>query len=358
MHRLAILALSLGLPLGATAQAKRPAAKPAPKAPAKPAAKPAPKPAAQPAKPAPKPAAGPDLPSKLPANAPFAVVNGETIPLSLYVDRLSVGFAPQVREALIEEALIRQEAKRRNLSITPAEVDATVARVYGETVRQYSDEKKLAEELMRTRGWTPADYKAVIREQARPQVLRAKIAEALVAPAAVTDAEIEQYYTRQQQLFVQPDRVLVSHILVRRPGEEEPEKDRAARAKAEELMKQVRAANGENFDTVARESSDDRITGPQGGRIPAEIIRGVNPYGAAFEAAVFTGAKGLVEEVIPTPLGFHIVRVEEMKPGRTVPLAEVRDGIRAAMLAERREQALDELFLKLRTEADVDSGKF
>jgi len=317
------------------------------------------KPAAPAAKPtASSPAGGPDLPSTLPLTGPVAVVNGEAIPISLYVDRLSLRYGPDVRESLIQEVVVRQEAKRRGISASAAEIDGVVQRTYSETVRKVGDESKLADELKRTRGWTPSDFKAVIRREADVQVLRAKLAEALVKPTEVKDEEIEKRYSENREAFVQPDTVRISHILIRRPAGGDAQKEAAAKARAEELLKRVSDARGANFDALAKQMSEDAVTGPTGGKLPTDIVRGQHPFGAAFEATVFNAPAGLVEQVIATPMGYHVIRVDSKKAGRTLPLTEVKEQLRTSLLTERRDQKLDELFLKLRTTAKINTGKF
>src|SRR4051812_25133997 len=100
---------------------------------------------------APKGSGGPDRPSQLPGSAPFVTINGEVVPVSTYVDRLSLTFGPQMREALIEETVVRQEAAKRGIKASPAEVDKVVERVYGDTLRRYGSEENLAKELKATR---------------------------------------------------------------------------------------------------------------------------------------------------------------------------------------------------------------
>jgi parvulin-like peptidyl-prolyl isomerase len=109
---------------------------------------------------------------------------------------------------------------------------------------------------------------------------------------------------------------------------------------------------------VAREKSEDSATAPRGGKIPAEIVRGANPFGAAFEATVFSAPVGIVPEVVATSQGFHVFRVESRKEGRLLPLGEVKEQLRSVVLNERREQALDALLARLRREAKVETGKF
>jgi parvulin-like peptidyl-prolyl isomerase len=335
------LSLPLLLPVAALAAGAAPAApKARPAAPAKPA----------PAK------AGPMRPSQLPPGSTFVAVNGEAVTISNYVDRLSLAFAPQMREILVEEALVRQEAKRRKLAAAAAEVTAVVAQVYGETARRYGGEKNLEKELQSTRGWSLADYKVVIREQAVAQVLRQKIAADLVKDAAVTDADVAKLYDERKMNFTVADTISISHILVRRPGETEPEQDRAARARAEDMLKQLKG--GKPFEELALSASDDKITGARGGKVPTDIVRGAHPFGDAFEAVVFNAPPGLVGEVVPSPLGFHLVRVDGKKAGRLLPLEEVREQIKQSLLGERRQRAMEELFVRLRTTAKVDTGRF
>lgn len=341
----------------AAAQKKRPAA-PAKKTTAKKA--PARKaPAKAPATQAKKPAPGPDLPSKLPLTAPFCTVNGVKIPISEYVDFLSIRYGPNIREELIGWALLRQEAKRRGITATAAEVQAAVDRAYQKMVSEKGGEKELAADLKATRGWTLSDYRAVIRAQADLQILQDKLGQSLVKPTDVKAEEIQKEYDSRTELFTQPDAVWISHILVRRPSDDEvnrEDKDRQARILAEEYLKRVKG--GTPFEQVAKEGSQDTATGPKGGKVSSGIVRGKNPFGAAFEAVVYNSPVGLVNQVIPTPLGYHVIRVDQKKEERTLPLAEVKDQIMGALLAQHRARALDELFVQLRTKAKIETGKF
>jgi parvulin-like peptidyl-prolyl isomerase len=273
------------------------------------------------------------------------------------VDRLSVRYGPEVREILIEETLLQQEAKRRKIAASPAEVNAAVERAFQENVRRYGSEQRLADELARSRGWSTTDYRSVIRAQAQPQVLREKLAAALVKESDVTDAQISEAYEARRAAFRQPDAVRISHILVRRAGEADSPKDREAKAKAEQALQRVKA-NPASFEQVAKETSEDRVTGDKGGVVPTDILRGANPFGSAFEAAVFPASVGVVGEIIASPAGYHVVRVDSKREGRDVPLDEVKGQLRTALLAERRAQAIDELMVRLRSQAKVETGKF
>ena len=282
--------------------------------------------------------------------------------MSNYIDRLSLRFAPDIREVLIHEALLQQEAERRKIRVTAADLDATVSKAYALTLSQFGDEKAMLEQLKTTRGWSREDYRTVIRMQAEGQVLREKLAAALVPAASVKEEELSKLYEERRDQFTHPESVRISHILIRRPaagaGGASEEQDRKAREKAEAILKKVIDGGATAFEAAARESSDDRATGAKGGKVPSAIVRGANPFGAAFEANVFSAPIGLVRQVIPSPGGYHIIRVDAKQEGRTLPLADVREQLRMNLVAERRDRAVDELLLRLRTQAKVQVGKF
>jgi parvulin-like peptidyl-prolyl isomerase len=330
-----LLALCLALPAAAAPRPAAPAAPPRPAAPSQ-----------------------PDVPSRLHPGTPLATVNGEKVPITTYLDRLSLQYGPQMREALINETLLRQEARRRKVTASPAEVDAEVRRAYGESVLRAGNEAALKEALQESRGWSPDDFRAALRIQAEPEVLRRKLSEALIKPSDISDADIEGYFNAHRQELGHSDTVKLSHILIRRPVDGDPAKEQTARSRADDLLKQILAAGGANFEELARKESDDRATGAQGGRLPTEVTRGAHPFGSGFDASVFNAPLGLVNQVIPSALGYHIVRIDTKTPGRPATLAEYRDPIRAELLSQRRVQQTRDLLARLRAQAKVDTGKF
>lgn len=309
-------------------------------------------------KPAAAPRSGPDVPSSVRPGTPAAVVNGEPISLNKYVDRLSVVHGPEIRELMVQETLIRQECKKRKITASPAEIEAVVKETYDATVKARGGEKNLTAELKAARGWSPADYKQVIRNEADIQVMRRKLGLELVKDSEAKDDEIEKRYQAQIETFTIPDTVKISHILVKKPEDGNDAKNASAKQRAADILKRVTDAKGANFDALAKAMSEDEITKSGGGRIASDIVRGQHPFGAAFEATVFNTPVGLVSEVIASPLGYHVIRIDAKKAGRTVPLSEVKDQIRTSILAERRNQKLEELFIRLRTNAKVETGRF
>jgi peptidyl-prolyl cis-trans isomerase D len=149
--------------------------------------------------------------------------------------------------------------------------------------------------------------------------------------ATPSPEQVERFYEdHKSDRFTKPEEVRARHILVRiAPGATDA--DRAdARKRADELLARVKA--GEDFATLAKEHSDDPGSAARGGDLGAFSRGRMDP---AFEQAAFALEVGAVSEVVETPFGLHIIKVEAHDPGGVQDLAAVRDEIVAELSHER-----------------------
>jgi len=112
------------------------------------------------------------------------------------------------------------------------------------------------------------------------------------ANTTVSDQELQAYYGQHGDEFRVPEQVKVAHILIKTPlpaaGAQEDEKGVAdARAKAEDVLKQVKA--GGDFAQLAEKYSDDPGSAKAGGEL-GWIGRGRTV--PEFEKAAYSLAKG------------------------------------------------------------------
>ncbi len=118
----------------------------------------------------------------------------------------------------------------------------------------------------------------------------------------LTRAEVEQYHRDHIDKYSAPELVTARHILVA-PANASPEADRAARTRAEELLR--RAEAGEDFAKLARQYSDDPATKEKGGDL-GTFGRGTMLDG--FERAVFALSPGeYAPQPVRTTLGWHVI---------------------------------------------------
>jgi len=147
----------------------------------------------------------------------------------------------------------------------------------------------------------------------------------------IKDGEIaEQYELQKDDRFTEPEQVRARHILVKVASGASDQEKAKARQKAEGLLAKVKA--GDDFAVIAKKSSDDGGTASKGGDL------GFFPHGQMapeFEAAAFALEAGGLSDIVESPFGFHIIRVEEKRAAGTKPLEAARDEIVASLKNER-----------------------
>ncbi|MFO1318881.1 MAG: peptidylprolyl isomerase [Burkholderiales bacterium] len=135
-----------------------------------------------------------------------------------------------------------------------------------------------------------------------------------------SEAECERFYRSHPDRFVAGDLATVSHILFAVPPGAPLD---AIRHQAESTLTKL-LADGDAFESVARDFSNCP-TGANGGWL-GTLGRGES-Y-PEFESAVLPGdALGLLTYLVRTRAGFHIVKVHDRRPGRTLGFDEVREDI-------------------------------
>ncbi|HZE20304.1 MAG TPA: peptidyl-prolyl cis-trans isomerase [Candidatus Angelobacter sp.] len=143
--------------------------------------------------------------------------------------------------------------------------------------------------------------------------------------APVPEDSIRAYYEANPLEFTEPARAHARHILVSLPPGDAPARA-AARAKAQEALRRAKA--GEDFGSLAKELSDDRGSAAQGGDL-GEITRG--QVVKEFGDAVFALKPGELSGIVETQFGFHVIRLESLKPQRLRPLDDCRAEIRGVL---------------------------
>ncbi len=138
---------------------------------------------------------------------------------------------------------------------------------------------------------------------------RRDLAAPYMTDQAVEDSIIAAQYERMKE------EVDVSHIMVffQQPGSTLEQK----KALMDSLLTCIEA--GESFDSLAVKYSADMSSARNGGRMGYILA---NRYPAAFEDAAYTVPVGGHSGVISSPVGYHIVKVNDRRPARGQVLVE------------------------------------
>ncbi len=151
-----------------------------------------------------------------------------------------------------------------------------------------------------------------------------------------SDTQLQAMYQQQISSFKQDEARKAQHILIAVNGNN-PKADAAAKAKAEDILRQIRA--GANFSKLAEKYSDDPGSAKNGGNL-GWIQRGqmVKP----FEDALFSIPKvGDVVGPIRTQYGYHIIKLDGIRAPATESFAQVRGQLLAAY---QKKKADDEYY--------------
>ncbi len=236
-----------------------------------------------------------------------AIVNDDLITLSELKDT-SLSLDPTSQQPLddrtilnqmVESKLFEQEAKKRGLTVSDEELDASIAEVRS----KYGLNEDQMEEVLKKQNLTPETF----REQWRVQTLGNKLLDSqLRNKIVVTDEEVVEYYKQNygemdySSNFTETSEeevVEVAHILIS-PNTPNAE-DRAI--EVAELAK-----SGNDFGTLAREYSDDSFTADKGGNLgtfkKGDLIE-------QLEIAVERTPEGKVSGPVQSPAGYHILKV-------------------------------------------------
>jgi peptidyl-prolyl cis-trans isomerase SurA len=200
-------------------------------------------------------------------------------------------------------------------------------------------------ELLTREGLTLQDYKDRLREQI---VLARLMNQAVRSRVSVDSSEVEAYYQAHQNEFDQPPQARVRHIFFRvEPGTGRPQME-DVQARATRVLQEAR--NGGDFATLARRHSED-ATAANGGDL------GLIKRGDAlpeFEEVIFNMKAGDVSDVIRTPNGLHIVKVETFSKGSLRNFSEIKPEIERRLLQEKMEKRFQDWTNELKDKAFIE----
>jgi parvulin-like peptidyl-prolyl isomerase len=262
---------------------------------------------------------------------------GKTVPPDKR-DEVLRGFLDQ----LVEYHVLVQESRARKLAVSDAEVDGQMDKVRKSFANEDAFQKGMA-----TQGLTVDHF----RRQMRMSIEIEKVIEAEVSSkVSVGDAEVDTFYKENLERFKQGESVHAAHILIAAPQTADAAQKQQAKAKAEEILKQARAP-GADFAKLARETSQDPGSAPNGGDLGAFEKGQMAP---TFEAAAFQLKPGTISGVVETPFGFHIIKVFEHTQPRTVPLAEVAPKVKEFLTQNQRQARLEQFIEQAKTKTKIE----
>jgi peptidyl-prolyl cis-trans isomerase D len=162
--------------------------------------------------------------------------------------------------------------------------------------------------------------------------------EAIAASITLNADDVKTYYEQNKTKYAKKEERKASHVLLLADKTAKPEVKAAAKAKAEDVLKRVKA--GGDFAAIAKAESQDPGSGANGGDLgffDREAM--VKP----FADAAWLLKEGEISGVVESDFGFHVIKLTGIKGGGTRSLEEAKVEIESEIKAQQASKKYTEL---------------
>ncbi|MBD3182502.1 hypothetical protein GF312_09435 [Candidatus Poribacteria bacterium] len=270
-----------------------------------------------------------------------ASVNGEAITLSMVQDWVNAPWlepedTPQTYqealEKLINHKLMLQEARKLGVDIVVSE--KSLAREFTDISSRFFSRDK-AEEVLRKRGINQETLEEYLIEKI---MVREMINRKFKIFIGISDIDISSHFEMNRENFKIPEKVHINRLFFSISPDADKSEKETARQKAKKAYKEIKA--GAKFSDYAnQEKSSDYIA--------------INQLPPVVASRVSQMEVGDISDVIETPIGFFIIKLNDHRPEREATLAEVREQIRERLIQEHTQEQLDEWLKSQRRKGDI-----
>jgi peptidyl-prolyl cis-trans isomerase D len=177
-------------------------------------------------------------------------------------------------------------------------------------------------------------------EKVQVQFIELKLS-SIADPITVSEDELKSAYEAQITKYGRPEERSASHILVKLPpGAAQTEVDQA-RTRAQQIADEVRSG-AKTFDQALQEVKSDPSGQVEGGDLGV-ISKGMFDSPALENALYALQKPGEVSEPARMPSGFHIIRLDSITPAQVKPFEEVRESIAQELRQQQAENRFYEI---------------
>ena len=264
--------------------------------------------------------------------------------------------ARQLLKAEIMKELITQKARSLNIKITPEKINLEIQNIEDKFPSHSAFVTALAIQRM--------DIKA-LKKKIERTLLEDELIRLEIAPKVkLRDGSVKEFYNSNKEKFSKPVLYRVRHIMIstiRAPGKLEDETDHKkalriakvinddAKLKAEEVLQKIKG--GEDFIKLAKEFSEDDASKKEGG-----MLGHLHPDSTLPEIAaeMVKLNEGETSNIIQSPLGYHIVRLDEIIPSTLISFEESESDILNILMKRETQRLFKNYLIDLEKNAKIE----
>lgn len=299
-----------------------------------------------------------------------ATVNGEDITIAEYnkrVESVKKSFEEQgldfnsdegkemeknikekVLEGLIEETIILQQAKEKNVLPADKEID--------EQLQQIKDSHKTEKEYQETLKnykTTEGELRQVIKINLASNNLYQKVTENV---KGINNEQAREYYQQNQDMFSEPQKLEVRHILFFVNEGDNPDIPvKRSDAEAKRLAQDVTASlnSGADFASLAKEKSEDTGSKENGGIYTFAPEQGLTDPEFTKAAQALTVGE-YTKEPVKGYYGYHVIKLEKIIPAQQQAFEEVQTTIETNLNQKAKNEHFEKYLKEVKEKAKIE----
>ena len=237
---------------------------------------------------------------------------------------------------------VKQKIRELNIVISEEEVR--------QSIEEIKRQNKLSQEALTSaligQGLTFDQYKLQMKEQLERLRL---MSQEVKSKIQVGEREMREYYDANRSLYSEAPTYRARHIFLKVDKKASTEEIKKTMAKAADVM--IEARSESDFAALARKYSDDAGAAQDGGDLGTFKKGDMLPE---IESAVLTMKPGEVSELVTTPAGFHIIKLEEMTAGAGKTYETVKNSIEEQLYKKKSEERFRQWADELKKNAAID----
>jgi len=245
-------------------------------------------------------------------------------------------------DSLIEKKLLDQKVKELNIIVDDAEINLAI-----EDVKKQNSIDQ--EELVRALADQGMSY-AVYRGQLKEQLEKLRLVSIEVrSKIQVGETEMLDYYNANPQTYREDDTFRARHIFFKTSDKDSPDDIKQATDKALEAL--AEAKSGKDFIELAKTYSEDPAALTDGGDLGSFKKGDMQPE---LERNILSLKPGEISELVKSPVGLHIIKLESHTYGKAKPFETVKSEIEEALYRQKSEDRFKRWAKELRDKANIE----
>lgn len=278
---------------------------------------------------------------------------GEVMPRE-DMDQKIAEIKKELLDQMIDQKLLLQEAKKKDIKVSKREVDEGIETVKdrfkkknGKMLTAVEADAEFNSELKK-QNLTMAKFRDKLREDIMVnKLIEDEVVRKVMPPSA---DELKNYYEKNRDKIDEPEKVSIRHILIR------VEKNVSIKEKSQALNKikevQQKLKKGEDFAKLAQQYSEDPGSQKNGGDL-GFIVKGMMVKN--FEDTAFKTPVGETSDIFETEFGYHILKVDAKQAKQKRNFEEVKVNLERYRLAEKRQEEYEKYIKNLRDKSNISA---